>query len=265
MKNQLSVAVLQSDICWHEPSKNREMFENQITCIESVIDLIILPEMFTTGFTMEAAQNAETMQGESIQWMKKMAVEKEAAITGSIIIEENNQYFNRLIWIHKDGTLHYYDKKHLFGLAGEHLNYTPGVEPLIVDLEGWKIRPAICYDLRFPVWLRNKFNPQKNEYDYDLLIVVANWPTKRISAWKTLLQARAIENQAFVVGLNRIGTDGNNHHYSGDSAVYNELGETLYLKADIADIGVVTLNKESLTNTRNHLPFLADADSFAIQ
>jgi predicted amidohydrolase len=265
MKNQLSVAVLQSDICWHEPSKNREMFENQITSIESAIDLIILPEMFTTGFTMEAAQNAETMQGESIQWMKKMAVEKEAAITGSIIIEENNQYFNRLIWIHKDGTLHYYDKKHLFSLAGEHLNYTPGVEPLIVDLEGWKIRPAICYDLRFPVWLRNKFNPQKNEYDYDLLIVVANWPTKRISAWKILLQARAIENQAFVVGLNRIGTDGNNHHYSGDSAVYNELGETLYLKADIADIGVVTLNKESLTNTRNHLPFLADADSFAIQ
>jgi len=265
MKNQLSVAVLQSDICWHEPSKNREMFENQITSIESAIDLIILPEMFTTGFTMEAAQNAETMQGESIQWMKKMAVEKEAAITGSIIIEENNQYFNRLIWIHKDGTLHYYDKKHLFSLAGEHLNYTPGVEPLIVDLEGWKIRPAICYDLRFPVWLRNKFNPQKNAYDYDLLIVVANWPTKRISAWKTLLQARAIENQAFVVGLNRIGTDGNNHHYSGDSAVYNELGETLYLKADIADIGVVTLNKESLTNTRNHLPFLADADSFTIQ
>jgi predicted amidohydrolase len=265
MKNQLSVAVLQSDICWHEPSKNREMFENQITSIESAIDLIILPEMFTTGFTMEAAQNAETMQGESIQWMKKMAVEKEAAITGSIIIEENNQYFNRLIWIHKDGTLHYYDKKHLFSLAGEHLNYTPGVEPLIVDLEGWKIRPAICYDLRFPVWLRNKFNPQKNAYDYDLLIVVANWPTKRISAWKTLLQARAIENQAFVVGLNRIGTDGNNHHYSGDSAVYNELGEMLYLKADIADIGVVTLNKESLTNTRNHLPFLADADSFTIQ
>jgi len=265
MKNQLSVAVLQSDICWHEPSKNREMFENQITSIESAIDLIILPEMFTTGFTMEAAQNAETMQGETIQWMKKMAIEKEAAITGSIIIEENNQYFNRLIWIHKDGTLHYYDKKHLFSLAGEHLNYTPGVEPLIVDLEGWKIRPAICYDLRFPVWLRNKFNPQKNAYDYDLLIVVANWPTKRISAWKTLLQARAIENQAFVVGLNRIGTDGNNHHYSGDSAVYNELGETLYLKADIADIGVLTLNKESLTNTRNHLPFLADADSFTIQ
>jgi predicted amidohydrolase len=264
MKNQLSVAVLQSDICWHEPSKNREIFEKQITSIESAIDLIILPEMFTTGFTMEAARFFETMSGETINWMKKMAIEKEAAITGSIIIKENNEYFNRLIWIHKGGTLHYYDKKHLFSLADEHLNYTPGVEPLIVDLEGWKIRPAVCYDLRFPVWLRNSYDQQKKEYEYDLLLVVANWPTKRIGAWKTLLQARAIENQAYVVGVNRVGTDGNNHHYSGESAVYNELGETIYSKADIADIGVITLNKETLINTRNHLPFLADGDAFTI-
>lgn len=264
MKNQLSVALLQSDIYWHEPSKNRELFENQIKSIESTIDLIVLPEMFTTGFTMEAAHLFETMHGETIHWMKKMAIDKQAAITGSIIIEENNRYYNRLVWLDKNGTLLFYDKKHLFSLAGEHLNYTPGIDPIIIDLEGWKIRPAICYDLRFPVWLRNRYNAEQKKYDYDLLIVIANWPTKRMVAWKTLLQARAIENQAIVVGVNRIGTDDNNHHYSGDSVVYNELGETLYLKEGIADIGVVTLNKESLTNTRKHLPFLVDGDSFTI-
>ena len=265
MKNLLSVAVLQSDLFWHEPVKNRTMFEKQIISIESAVDLIVLPEMFTTGFTMEAALFSETMNGETITWMKKMAIEKQAAITGSIIIKEDNHYYNRLLWINKEGTLHCYDKKHLFSLAGENLNFTSGEDPIIIELEGWKIRPTICYDLRFPIWLRNTFNPQKKEYDYDLLIVVANWPNKRIFAWKTLLQARAIENQAYVVGVNRIGMDGNHHVYSGESAVLNELGETLYSKGDVADIGVVTLNKESLTNTRNHLPFLQDADKFTIR
>ena len=199
----INVTLIQSDIIWEDKVSNLKNYQNKISQIEST-DLIVLPEMFTTGFSMNPKDISETMSGETIQWMKSNASKMNSAICGSIIIEEDDKYFNRFIWVNPDGSICQYDKKHLFSFAGEDKNYTAGNEKIIIEYKGWKICPLVCYDLRFPVWSRNS-------EDYDLLIYVANWPTKRKLAWKSLLVARAIENQCYVIGVNRVGKDENNH------------------------------------------------------
>jgi predicted amidohydrolase len=251
----ISVSIIQSDIIWEDRLSNLENYQNKINQIEST-DLIVLPEMFTTGFSMNPKDISETMSGETIQWMKTNASKMNSVICGSIIIEEEDKYFNRFIWVNPDGSIHHYDKKHLFSFAGENENYTPGSKKLIIEYKGWKICPLICYDLRFPVWSRNS-------EDYDLLIYVANWPDKRKLAWKTLLTARAIENQCYVIGVNRIGKDIKNY-YSGDSSLINALGETLYTNSHIEDIYTTTISKYDLDKVRNQLPFLNDKDNFKI-
>jgi len=250
----INITIIQSNIIWEDKDSNLKNYQSKIDNIES--DLIILPEMFTTGFTMNPKSLAETMSGETVQWMKENASKMNSAICGSIIIQEDSKYFNRFIWINPDGSIHHYDKRHLFSFAGEDKNYTPGNEKLIIEYKGWKICPLICYDLRFPVWSRNS-------EDYDLLIYVANWPTKRKLAWKSLLVARAIENQCYVIGVNRVGYDENNY-YSGESKLVNALGETLYVNSHVEDIYTTTISKYELNKVRTQLPFLNDKDNFKI-
>jgi predicted amidohydrolase len=250
----INITIIQSNIIWEDKDSNLKNYQSKIDNIES--DLIILPEMFTTGFTMNPKSLAETMSGETVQWMKENASKMNSAICGSIIIQEDSKYFNRFIWINPDGSIHHYDKRHLFSFAGEDKNYTPGNEKLIIEYKGWKICPLICYDLRFPVWSRNS-------EDYDLLIYVANWPTKRKLAWKSLLVARAIENQCYVIGVNRVGYDENNY-YSGESKLVNALGETLYANSHVEDIYTTTISKYELNKVRTQLPFLNDKDNFKI-
>jgi predicted amidohydrolase len=210
---------------------------------------------------MKTEELAETMEGETIQWMKKISAEKKIILTGSIIIEENSNYYNRIIWMQPDGQYGMYNKRHCFAFAGEDEHYTAGTKRLIASVNGWKINLLVCYDLRFPVWARQT---PGGEAEYDVLIYVANWPERRIHAWKTLLQARAIENQCYVVGANRVGDDGNNIHYSGESMIVDPLGEILYAKKDQEDIFIIKLDKTLLENTRNKFPFLKDADRFLI-
>ena len=249
------VSLIQSDIIWEDKNSNLKKYQEQIDKIEST-ELIVLPEMFTTGFSMNPKNISEKMDGETIQWMKQNAYKMNSAICGSIIIEESGKYFNRFIWINPDGSIHHYDKRHLFSFAGENENYTPGNEKIIIEYKGWKICPLICYDLRFPVWSRNS-------EDYDLLIYVANWTDKRKSAWKSLLTARAIENQCYVIGINRVGEDSKNY-YSGDSSLINALGETLYTNSHIEETYSNTISKYDLNKIRTQLPFLNDKDNFKI-
>jgi predicted amidohydrolase len=251
----INVTLIQSDIIWEDRISNLKKYQEKINQIEST-DLIILPEMFTTGFSMSPKSISENMNGETIQWMKQNAHKMNSAICGSIIIEEDSKYFNRFIWVNPDGSIHHYDKRHLFSFAGENENYTPGNEKIIIEYKGWKICPLICYDLRFPVWSRNS-------EDYDLLIYVANWPDKRKSAWKSLLTARAIENQCYVIGVNRVGEDSKNY-YSGDSSLINALGETLYTNSHIEEIYSNTISKYDLNKIRTQLPFLNDKDNYKI-
>jgi predicted amidohydrolase len=251
----INVTLIQSDIIWEDRISNLKKYQEKINQIEST-DLIILPEMFTTGFSMSPKGISENMNGETIQWMKQNAHKINSAICGSIIIEEDSKYFNRFIWVNPDGSIHHYDKRHLFSFAGENENYTAGGEKIIIEYKGWKICPLICYDLRFPVWSRNS-------EDYDLLIYVANWPDKRKSAWKSLLTARAIENQCYVIGVNRVGEDSKNY-YSGDSSLINALGETLYTNSHIEEIYSNTISKYDLNKVRTQLPFLNDKDNFKI-
>ena len=251
----INVTLIQSDIIWEDRISNLKKYQEKINQIEST-DLIILPEMFTTGFSMSPKGISENMNGETIQWMKQNAHKMNSAICGSIIIEEDSKYFNRFIWVNPDGSIHHYDKRHLFSFAGENENYTPGNEKIIIEYKGWKICPLICYDLRFPVWSRNS-------EDYDLLIYVANWPDKRKSAWKSLLTARAIENQCYVIGVNRVGEDSKNY-YSGDSSLINALGETLYTNSHIEEIYSNTISKYDLNKIRTQLPFLNNKDNFKI-
>jgi predicted amidohydrolase len=220
-------------------------------------EVVVLPEMFATGFSMKPELMAETMNGSSVAWMKRMAAQYRCIITGSLMIEEEGKYYNRLVWMQPDGICGHYDKRHLFAFAGEDQHYTNGSKRFIASVKGWKICLMVCYDLRFPVWLRNQ-----NE-EYDVLIVVANWPERRSLAWRTLLQARAIENQSYTVGVNRVGDD-IHVHYNGDSSVFAPLGETIWQQSNDACVHTVTLNKEALQQVRNDLPFLKDADRFVI-
>ncbi len=275
---ELKVSLIQTELFWENKAQNLTMFSGYINEVEEVTDIIALPEMFTTGFSMQPELFAETMSGETIQWMLQKAKEKNAVITGSIIIKEDGKYFNRLIWAQPGGEIFYYDKRHLFTLSGEEQHYSAGKEKLIVEYKGWEICPLICYDLRFPVWCRNRRQTmddklgklalplfkRETEEVYDLLLFVANWPEKRNTAWKTLLQARAIENQAYVIGVNRIGNDGNNIYHSGDSSVIDPMGDVVFSQSDLPFVKTFTVSKERLLYVREKLPFLNDADEFLI-
>jgi len=254
----LKVTVFQGYLFWENIDKNLQNISLRLSNIRVKTDLIILPEMFNTGFTMNAEQLAEPMNGKTMQWMQKTAAEFECVVTGSLIIKDNGRYYNRLIWMRADGSFECYDKRHLFTMAKENLVYTPGQKKLIVELNGWKIRPVICYDLRFPIWLRNK------NAEYDLLIVVANWPEKRSLHWRTLIPARAVENQSYVIGVNRVGHDGNEVYHSGDSTCIDPNGNVVYYKRDEEDVYTFTINREGLIKTRRVFPFLKDADDFDI-
>lgn len=257
----LSVSIIQSSLFWEDKSRNLAMLEQKIMAITEKTNLVVLPEMFSTGFSMQPALLAETMEGETIAWMKRIALSKKIILTGSIIIEEDGQYFNRLIWMLPNGTMGYYDKRHLFAFAGEDQHYTAGKKRLITSVNGWKIHLQICYDLRFPVWARQQSSETP---EYDLLIYVANWPKRRNHAWKTLLAARAIENQCYVIGVNRVGEDGNQIAHSGDSTIIDPLGNILFSKENEEVVHSIELTKESLNDTRSKFPFWKDADHFHI-
>ncbi|MGI9289855.1 MAG: amidohydrolase [Gammaproteobacteria bacterium] len=255
--SDLRLTLLQTELHWQNADANRDMFADLISEQADHSDLILLPEMFATGFTLEAAQNAEPDDGASAAWMRKQAVDCNVYLCGSAVIREEEKYYNRLFWAAPDGSLQHYDKRHLFRMAGEHKKYAAGNERLIVKLNDWRICPLVCYDLRFPVWSRSL-------NDYDLLLYVANWPATRRSAWRTLLPARAVENLCYCAGVNRIGKDGNNIEYAGDSLVADYLGN---LKADAEEDAVAlktTLSLEKLNRYREKFPAWKDADSFEI-
>lgn len=272
--NNLKISIIQSKLYWENRNENLKMFSEKIVAIKEQTDLIVLPEMFTTGFSMNPEKLFDTMEGETIQWMKRESAKKKCVITGSFICEVNGKYFNRLIWMRADGSYEWYDKRHLFRMAEEDKHYTAGEKKLIVELNGWKICPSICYDLRFPVWSRNRMGVMSKEKgegkdlsspDYDLLIYVANWPERRAHPWKALLLARAIENQCYVVGVNRVGEDGNAISYSGDSVVINAKGEIISkTKANEESIETIEINYNELVEFRKHFPVFLDADKFEL-
>ena len=259
MSINLNIAIIQSNLVWENPVENRNRFTEKIIAIKKVVDMIVLPEMFSTGFSMTPKHLAETMNGETVLWMQEMALEYNTAIVGSMIVLENNCYYNRLLFVKPDSSIEFYDKRHAFTLAGEDKEYTAGKNHLIVDYRGWRICPLICYDLRFPVWSRNTQN-------YDLLIYVANWPKPRINAWNTLLKARAIENMSYCIGVNRVGTDANNYEYSGNSIILDPLGKPLTQICEHEEkIMFASLDKDALLKTRDKLQFLTDQDTFVIK
>jgi predicted amidohydrolase len=257
----LTITLIQTNLHWEDKAANLAMLEEKIMGIAEKTELVVLPEMFSTGFSMQPASLAETMQGEAVTWMKKIAAAKKIILTGSLIITEDKHYFNRLLWVLPDGHLGYYDKRHRFAFAGEDEQYTPGNKRLIASVKGWKINLQICYDLRFPVWARQESGEAP---EYDILLYVANWPERRIHAWKSLLTARAIENQCYVVGVNRVGNDGNGIYHSGNSMVIDALGSTLYEKKEEEDIHTIVLQKDPLDEIRTKFPFWKDADDFNI-
>ncbi|HTI90350.1 MAG TPA: nitrilase family protein [Puia sp.] len=290
----LTITTIQTDLKWEDKAANLRSLEDKILSIPGNTELVVLPEMFSTGFSMRPEALAERMDGPTLAWMRSVAARKRIILTGSIIIEDDGNYFNRLIWMLPNGEYGYYDKRHRFAYAGENEQYTAGHRRLVTSVKGWKILPLVCYDLRFPVWSRQTPAPPTGAseqttnpappslvagatahsaptaisppaMEYDILLYVANWPQRRSLAWKTLLQARAIENQSYVVGLNRVGNDGNNIYHSGDSMIIDPLGEILYHGAEKEDIFTITLQKETLTDIRQHFPFWRDADSFSIQ
>ncbi|WP_114783882.1 amidohydrolase [Botryobacter ruber] len=254
----LTVTIVQTALYWQDAEANRQLFSEKLQTVAPKTDLIVLPEMFTTGFSMEASQLAEEQEGATLAWMRQEAQKHQAVLTGSIIAREGDNYFNRLLWVRPDGSYEKYDKKHLFRMAKEHHTYTAGTAQLVVELKGWHIMPLVCYDLRFPVWSRNRDN------SYDVLLYVANWPEPRRLAWQTLLQARAIENLAYVVGVNRVGKDGNNHPYSGDSAIIHPKGHKLLETSYQEGIHTLALSPQELTDFRAAFPAHLDADAFTV-
>jgi omega-amidase len=279
----LTITAIQTKLHWEDKAANLQMLQEKILSIKEKTEIVVLPEMFSTAFSMKPEALAETMDGDTINWMKRIAAEKKIILTGSIIIKESapspleraggEVYYNRLIWMLPNGQYGIYDKRHRFAFAGEDNQYTAGTKRLIASVKGWKINLQVCYDLRFPVWARQAPSqpPHKGEElvilqapEYDVLIYVANWPERRSTAWKTLLQARAIENQCYVVGVNRVGNDGNGIYHSGDSMIFDPLGEILYHKKDEEDIFTISLNKDHLQSVREKFPFWKDGDNFSI-
>lgn len=256
--NTLNISLIQADIIWEDKAANLAQYEQYIAGIQEKKEVVVLPEMFSTGFTMNTQALGETMDGPTVQWMKDMAAKYRCILTGSLIIQEGEHYYNRLLWVQPDGVVGHYDKRHLFAYGDEHNHFTAGGKRLITSVKGFRICPLVCYDLRFPVWARNLGDA------YDVLLYVANWPDKRSLAWKTLLQARAIENQCYVVGVNRVGADFRGLNYSGDSSVFGPLGEVICQETNKAIVQTVTLEKDVVTKTREQLPFLNDADKFVL-
>ena len=274
----LTITTIQTNLVWENKVANLQALEEKINGLEEKTEIIVLPEMFSTGFSMQPQLLAETMDGETVQWMKEVAAKNKVILTGSIIIEEEGNFYNRLIWMLPNGQFGVYDKRHLFSFAEEDKHYTAGNKRLIASAKGWKINLQICYDLRYPVWARNRILQTDSSTEesasseipandiapeYDILIYVANWPERRNHAWKTLLCARAIENQCYVIGVNRVGRDGNNINHSGNSLVIDPLGEVLYHMAHDEDIFTITLEKEHLQDLRNKFPFWRDGDYFS--
>jgi omega-amidase len=256
--SHLTISLIQSDLYWEDKARNLAQFEAKIAALPKSAQVVILPEMFATGFSMQPELLGEPMEGATMLWLQKMALTYRKIITGSVIITEAGKYYNRLIWMQPDGNYYHYDKRHLFGFAGEDKHYSNHDKRLIVQVNGWKVCLMICYDLRFPVWSRQGPDP------YDLLIYVANWPEKRNLAWKTLLPARAIENLCYVAGVNRIGTDGNGIAHSGDTSLIDPLGHVIWQQSGGVGSYTHTLDKEALLRTRAQFPFLNDADRFVL-
>ena len=287
--SHLTFTLIQTNLHWEDKAANLQMLEEKINSIQHPTQIVVLPEMFNTGFSMKPEELAEPMNGPTVEWMKKIAAEKRVIVTGSLMVHEEMvqagetvptlQYFNRLIWMLPNGQHGVYDKRHLFGYADEDKHYTAGTKRLIASVNGWKINLQVCYDLRFPVWARQQIrsistsldsanttfdSAQASAPEFDVLIYVANWPERRVHAWKTLLTARAIENQCYVIGVNRTGDDGNGVYHSGSSMVIDAMGEVLYEKEHEEDIHTITLSKEKLEEIRHKLPFLKDGDAFSI-
>ncbi|MFT3794342.1 amidohydrolase [Flavobacterium sp.] len=251
----MKVALIQAPLVWENAEANRQYFSHKIEATEA--DLIVLPEMFSTGFTMEPQRVAEKMSGETVLWMQSTAMARQTALVGSLVIAENGHFYNRMLFVHPSGTIQQYDKRHLFTLAGENNVYAPGKEKLVVDYRGWKICPLVCYDLRFPVFSRNVEN-------YDLLIYSANWPKPRTNAWDALLKARAIENMSYVIGLNRIGEDANGHQYIGHSQLIDGLGNFVITPSESEVVMMAELDLEHIREIRKKFPFLEDRDQFKV-
>ncbi len=256
MAEELQITLIQAPLAWEQPEANRTTFSQSLALVPDTTDLVILPEMFTTGFTMTPGNIAAGEGAKTLRWMQEAAARYKAALCGSIAFREGSRFFNRLFFVTPEGETRYYDKRHTFTLAGEDKVYTAGREKLVVEYRGFRICPLICYDLRFPVWSRNTEG-------YDLLLFVANWPAPRVQAWDTLLKARAIENMAYCAGVNRVGTDANEHAYSGHSAVYDCLGNTMVYSEEAGQLHA-TLCKSHLQKTRESLKFLDDRDTFTL-
>ncbi len=260
----LIVSIIQSDLIWKDVASNLASFSYDIDQIAEEVDLIVLPEMFNTGFVVDPDKSVEEIAKESLLWLQEKAKQKKAVICTSLTIREENHYFNRLFWVKPDGTYQFYNKRHLFSLGGEHHQFSGGKEDLIVEWKGWKIKPLVCYDLRFPVWSKNRYTD--GQYEYDLLIYIANWPASRRDPWKTLLKARAIENQSYVVGVNRIGKDANGLAHSGDSTIFDPKGKKLiHQDADTEFTATLQLSKKSLMDFRDKFTVALDWDRFSIE
>lgn len=254
----LKITIFQAYLFWENVEKNLQNIGLRLSSLREKTDLIILPEMFNTGFTMNIEKCAEKMDGITMHWLFETSKKYDCVVAGTLIIEEEGNYFNRFVWMSPDGSFIHYDKRHLFGMAKEDEVFTAGKSRVILKLKGWKICPMVCYDLRFPVWSRNQ------EEGYDLLVYTASWPDTRSAHWRTLIPARAIENQAFVIGVNRVGYDGNEVYYSGGSMCISPLGDVVYYKPEDEDLYTFTLTAKDLGTVREHFPFLKDADKFSI-
>ena len=262
----LRISLVQGATHWHDPAGNRDYYARLMSPLKGATDLILLPETFTSGFSNEAIHNAESMDGPTVDWLLRHSLELDAAITGSVQLRTDDGVFNRLFFATPDGALRHYDKRHLFRYAKEHERYAAGRERLTVEWKGWRVCPLVCYDLRFPVYSRNRFDVERaGGLDYDLLLYVANWPAARAQAWKTLLPARAIENLSYVAGLNRVGVDGNGLHYSGDSAVFDFLGSTMVELGDEETAATTVLSGEALIGHRERFPAMLDGDAFSLE
>lgn len=256
----LRVSLVQADLAWHDPQANHRHIETLTASLAGQTDLIALPEMFSTGFTMAAQEVAEPVDGPTTEWMQELARRTQAVVTGSVVIRDSGTHFNRLIWMRPDGSYATYDKRHLFRMASEHAHYAPGARQLLVELNGWRLCPLVCYDLRFPVWSR-----QSATHAYDVLLYVANWPERRRHAWRTLLKARAIENLSYCVGVNRVGVDGTNVTYTGDSVALDFLGQPIGTELEGECVRTVSLDHAALSAFRSKFPAHLDADEFEIR
>ncbi len=259
----MKIATIQSTLFWEDTETNLHHFNHFFALLDAAVDIIVLPEMFTTGFSMDAQKIATSENDLGVKWMIEKAIEKDTCIVGSIAIKEHNKFYNRLFWVMPDGSIHTYNKRHLFTMAKEHNHYTAGDEKLVIEFKGWKFCPFVCYDLRFPIWSRNVHTNDSNELEpiYDCAIYVANWPAVRSDAWQTLLKARAIENLCYVVGVNRVGIDGNGMEYDGKSSVFDFKGNQLDNHINYSEgISIVTLDLESLVEFRKNFPAYLDAD-----